>query len=107
MSLDLKLPESAETRLRLKSSAAGGDGPDSRRWRSDQSEERLGNGPATPGESIATSLASDGGRKRAEEGGAVLPFPARRRRRRKEKKKESRSVSRPFRFYSNRFGLIQ
>ncbi|KDP30389.1 hypothetical protein JCGZ_17118 [Jatropha curcas] len=40
---------------------------DSHRWRSDLGEGTLGNGPATPGKSIATALASDGGRKRLRE----------------------------------------
>ncbi|KDP35476.1 hypothetical protein JCGZ_10869 [Jatropha curcas] len=39
----------------------------SHHWRFDRGEGRLGNGPATPGKSIATSLASGGGRKRLRE----------------------------------------
>ncbi|KDP45516.1 hypothetical protein JCGZ_17069 [Jatropha curcas] len=79
----------ARSRRRPKSATVGGDGLDSRRWRSDRSEGRLGTCPASPKEPIATFFLLDGGRKRKGEGGGG-GVVARSRERKKKRKKECR-----------------
>ncbi|KDP23888.1 hypothetical protein JCGZ_26630 [Jatropha curcas] len=57
----------ARSSWRSKSMTVGVDGLDSRRWRSDRSEERLEPCPASPEEPIATFILLNSGRKREGE----------------------------------------
>ncbi|KDP37344.1 hypothetical protein JCGZ_06798 [Jatropha curcas] len=60
--------EMARSRRRSKSVTVGGDGLDSRRWRSNRSEGRLETCPTSPEEPIASFILLNGGRKREGEG---------------------------------------
>ncbi|KDP35303.1 hypothetical protein JCGZ_09462 [Jatropha curcas] len=79
----------ARSHRRSKSVTVGGDGLDSRRWRSDRSEGRLETCPASLEEPIATFFLLNGGRKRKGEGGGGVVT---RWRGKKKKRKERKYV---------------
>ncbi|KDP36164.1 hypothetical protein JCGZ_08808 [Jatropha curcas] len=81
--------EMARSRRRSKSVTVGGDGLDSRRWRSNRSYWRLETCPASPEEPIATFFLLNGGRERKGEGGGggvVAPWRGKKKKKRKERK---------------------